>query len=93
MQPAAAFLARMERWLWELTRHELDESATFHDEILEINLTAVPDGCPPVPTGRYRLVTRQHGRRHVLVSPRSSPGGNGGAEGKGTKSASCPRCV
>src|SRR6185437_17095699 len=59
-EASRSFLGRLERWLWELTRHELNGSAAFHDESLEFDLYGVPPGYPTVPTGRYQFVTRQH---------------------------------
>jgi superfamily II DNA or RNA helicase len=51
-------LDRLSRWLWRLTRHELASSASFEEEKLRFNLKSVPLGCPPLPTGPYRFVTR-----------------------------------
>jgi superfamily II DNA or RNA helicase len=53
-----AQLDRLSRWLWRLTCHELKSSASFQEDALRFELKSVPLGCPPVPTGPYRFVTR-----------------------------------
>ncbi len=56
---------RMERWLWAVTRHELDGLALFHEDELAFELDRVPAGCDDVPLGRYRFVTRsREGESH-----------------------------
>ncbi len=54
------YLDRLERFLWALTRHELDGLARFDDDALAFELDRPPRGhaSVPVPAGRYRFVTR-----------------------------------
>ena len=48
-------LDRLERWLWEVTRHELDGVARFDSAEFAFDLDRSPAGCSPVSAGRYQL--------------------------------------
>jgi ERCC4-related helicase len=49
------YLSRGERLLWEITRLALSECAVFRPDVLEFDLTSLPDGCTDVALGTYRL--------------------------------------
>lgn len=58
LQDAEERLDRFERWLWQLTRHELASVARFEEEKHRFLLMERVAGCPESPTGSYRLLKR-----------------------------------
>src|SRR6266536_5713843 len=52
------YLARAERWLWNLTRHELGGHATFLPHTYAFRLHGLGPGWPTVPEGTYSFVTK-----------------------------------
>ncbi len=52
------YLARAERWLWNVTRHELEGHATFLPRTYAFRLHGLGPGWPAVPEGTYSLVTK-----------------------------------
>lgn len=52
------FLDKMERTLWNLTKHELRDIAEFDDASCEFDLLRPATGLPEVPLGRYQCITR-----------------------------------
>jgi superfamily II DNA or RNA helicase len=50
-------LGRLERWLWDLTRHELDGLAVYHADYA-FDLDPLGAEWPVVPAGRYQFVTQ-----------------------------------
>jgi len=50
-------LDRFQRWLWQLTRHELRDAAQFKEETHQFFLNDSVPGVPSVVTGSYRLVS------------------------------------
>jgi adenine-specific DNA-methyltransferase len=52
------YLERAERWLWNLTRHELEGHATFLPRSYAFRLHDLGPGWPTVPDGTYSLVTK-----------------------------------
>lgn len=58
LQESRAYLDRLERCLWNLTRHELADAAHFHNDIHEFELRELAPHWPPVPLGTYQLVTQ-----------------------------------
>ena len=63
------YLDRLERWLWAVTRHELDGVARFEDEDLTFDLDRLPAGCESVPLGRYRFARPGHQEDGDLAMP------------------------
>ncbi|HSV74765.1 MAG TPA: SNF2-related protein [Chthonomonadales bacterium] len=57
LEGSRALLGRLERCLWNLTRHELQGCARFFEETCEFDLLCTGDGLPEVPPGRYQFVT------------------------------------
>ncbi len=58
---ASAQLDRLSRWLWRLTRHELEGKARFDEDSLQFDLESLPLGCPAVPIGSYQFVAKRGG--------------------------------
>jgi superfamily II DNA or RNA helicase len=55
---AEARVGRFERWLWQLTSHELEGRAQFDNERHRFFLEERLPGFVEAPTGTYRLITR-----------------------------------
>lgn len=54
-EESAAFLDQLERFFWQLTKHELRGVADFDDDTLRFNLKTLPKGYPDVPLGWYQF--------------------------------------
>ncbi len=63
------YLDRLERWLWAVTRHELDGAARFQEDELAFELDRPPPGCDSAAPGRYRFVTRSRASESHPTQP------------------------
>ena len=57
LEESRGYIDRLGRWLWALSRHELEGPARFDEAEMAFDLDRTPEGCGPVPTGRYQFVT------------------------------------
>jgi SNF2 family DNA or RNA helicase len=66
-EQSQSYLNRLEHCLWNLTKYELRQLATFDNEAREFHLHNIDSKWPPVPLGLYRLLTRvrQPGKCHA----------------------------
>ena len=56
-EASAAYLDQAHRCFWNLTRHELADSATFDDDRLSFHLDHAPPDCPDAQSGLYQFLT------------------------------------
>ncbi len=59
-EESTAFLGKVERYFWELTKSELSPYAEFNDSTLQFHIKSAPDGLPDFQTGSYQFLVPGH---------------------------------